>query len=146
MENFGEDEINVIRTIFDSFDVEREGRIQINQISSLLHKLGKKDDDMVQLLDGCAKIADASGGLVTFEEIVDIFRAHEKSKIVYIEGTDPKVLEFLRILEEYRVQCEEQGNYLEASRAHKQLGILRKQEERRQQKVIQARHISERQD
>eukprot|EP01031_Cornospumella_fuschlensis_P037068 gene37068-44989_t len=81
MENFGEDEINVIRTIFDSFDVEREGRIHINQISSLLHKLGKKDDDMVQLLDGCAKIADASGGLVTFEEIIDIFRAHEKSKI-----------------------------------------------------------------
>lgn len=62
------------------------------------------------------------------------------------EGPDPKVLQFLSILEEYRIKCEEEGNYLEASRAHKQLGILRKQEEKRQQKVIQARHISERQD
>lgn len=70
----------------------------------------------------------------------------EKSKQVFVEGADPKVLEFLRILEEYRIQCEDTGNYLEASRANKQLGVLRKQEERRQQKVIQARHISERQD
>lgn len=56
------------------------------------------------------------------------------------------MLEFLRILEEYRIQCEESGQYLEASRANKQLNLLRTQEERRQQKVIQARHISERQD
>lgn len=62
------------------------------------------------------------------------------------EGTDPKVLQFLSILEEYRVKCESEGNYLEAARAHKQLGVLRQQEEKRQQKVIQARHISERQD
>lgn len=52
----------------------------------------------------------------------------------------------MAILEEYRVKCENEGNYLEASRAYKQLGILRQQEEKRQQKVIQARHISERQD
>lgn len=44
------------------------------------------------------------------------------------------------------MKCESEGNYLEASRAHKQLGVLRAQEEKRQQKVIQARHISERQD
>jgi hypothetical protein len=62
------------------------------------------------------------------------------------EGSDPKVLEFLQILEEYRVKCEDEGNYLEAARAHRQLGILRKQEEKRQQKAIQARQISEKQD
>lgn len=62
------------------------------------------------------------------------------------EGADPKVLEFLQILEEYRVKCEDEGNYLEAARAHRQLGILRKQEEKRQQKAIQARQISEKQD
>ena len=63
-----------------------------------------------------------------------------------LEGPDPKVIEFLRILEEYRIKCEDEGNYLEAGRAHKQLGILRKQEEKRQQKAVRARHISERQD
>ena len=62
------------------------------------------------------------------------------------EGPDPKVIEFCRILEEYRVKCEEEGNYLEAARAFKQLGVLRKQEEKRQQKAIRARQISERQD
>ena len=59
---------------------------------------------------------------------------------------DPKVIEFLRILEEYRVKCEMEGNYIEASRANKQLSILRKQEEKRQQKAIRARQILERQD
>ena len=63
-----------------------------------------------------------------------------------LEGPDPKVMEFLRILEEYRIKCEEEGNYLEAGRAHKQLGVLKKQEEKRQQKSIRARQLSERQD
>ena len=49
-------------------------------------------------------------------------------------------------MEEYRVKCEEEGNYLEAGRAHKQLAILRKQEEKRQQKAIKARQLAERQD
>ncbi len=70
----------------------------------------------------------------------------ENNAGVLLEGPDPKVFEFLRILEEYRVKCEEEGNYLEAGRSHKQLQILRKQEEKRQQKAIQARQISERQD
>lgn len=36
---------SVIRTIFDSFDIEREGRIHINQLSSMLYKLGKKEGE-----------------------------------------------------------------------------------------------------
>jgi hypothetical protein len=59
------------------------------------------------------------------------------------KGADPKVIEFMRILEEYRIKCEEEGNYLEAGRAFRQLGVLRKQEEKRQQKAIQAKQISE---
>jgi len=55
-------------------------------------------------------------------------------------------MEFLRILEEFRCKCEEEGNYLEAGRAHQQLETLRKQEERRQQKSVRARQIAERQD
>lgn len=43
------------------------------------------------------------------------------------EEADPKVTEFLRILEEYRIKCESEGNYLEAGRASEQLGTLRKQ-------------------
>ena len=62
------------------------------------------------------------------------------------EEPDPKVLEFLRILEQYRRKCEKEGNYLEADRAHQQLEMLRKQEEKRQQKAVRARQIAERQD
>jgi hypothetical protein len=44
-----------------------------------------------------------------------------------IDGCDPKVLEFLRILEEYRLKCEEEGDYMEAGRANNQMVLLRKQ-------------------
>lgn len=54
--------------------------------------------------------------------------------------------EFIRILDEYRIKCEQEGNYLEAGRATQQLAQLRKQEERRQNKALRARHIAERQD
>ncbi len=58
---------------------------------------------------------------------------------------EQKVLEFLRLLEDYRTKCEEEGNYLEAAHAHKQLGILKKQEEKRQQKLLRARQFEEKQ-
>lgn len=57
-----------------------------------------------------------------------------------------KVMEFLRILEEYRIKCEEGGDYLEAGRAQRQLDLLRRQETRRQQKAVRARQLCERQD
>lgn len=62
------------------------------------------------------------------------------------EGPDPKVTEFLKILDEYRLKCEDDGNYLEAGRAAKQLETLKKQEHRRQEKALRARQIAERQD
>mmetsp|Transcript_4755 Transcript_4755/g.8556 ORF Transcript_4755/g.8556 Transcript_4755/m.8556 type:complete len:301 (+) Transcript_4755:228-1130(+) len=62
------------------------------------------------------------------------------------EVTDPKVMEFLRILDEYRVKCEQENNYEEAERASKQLDNLRKQEMKRQIKALKARQISEKQD
>jgi hypothetical protein len=32
---------SIIKTLFDGFDIEREGKIHINQLSSLLNKLRK---------------------------------------------------------------------------------------------------------
>lgn len=62
------------------------------------------------------------------------------------EETDPKVMDFLRILDEYRLKNEDEGNYAEAERASNQLDSLRKQEIRRQIKALKARQLSERQD
>lgn len=97
-------------------------------------------------MEEAARIGSRSEGLLGFEDFASIVEKYDNASEAPIEGPDPKVLEFLRILEEYRIKCEDEGNYLEAGRAHKQLAILRKQEEKRQQKAIKARQISERQD
>lgn len=101
---------------------------------------------MVEIVERASRIADDNNARISFQDMILCIQQSTKKQDKVEEGPDPKVLQFLMILEEYRVKCEEEGNYLEASRAFKQLGILRKQEEKRQQKVIQARHISERQD
>jgi hypothetical protein len=98
------------------------------------------------MTESASKVADDNMGMLKFEDVLYVLQQSEKSYDLPFEGSDPKVLEFLTILEEYRVKCEEEGNYLEAARAYRQLGVLRKQEEKRQQKAIHARQISEKQD
>lgn len=61
-------------------------------------------------------------------------------------GADPKVIKFLEVLEAYRVKCESEGNYLEAAKAEAQIKQLRKQEETRQEKSIEAYNITEKQN
>ena len=102
--------------------------------------------EIVQIIEQCSKFADESDGLVAYEELLDILQSSDSHVLSASEGPDAKVVEFMRILEEYRVKCEDEGNYLEAGRAHKQLQILRIQEEKRQQKAIKVRQITERQD
>jgi hypothetical protein len=145
-EKFSDEEIKVLRSLFDSCDTERSGRIHINQLPGLLAKLGKTDDEVITITELGARVTDESEGQLTFAGFIQVLEESEPVTEMPFEGPDPKVLEFLRILEEYRVKCEEEGNYLEAGRAHKQLSVLRKQEEKRQQKAIKARQISERQD
>eukprot|EP01035_Chromulina_nebulosa_P021071 gene21071-27301_t len=111
-----QENINSIRKVYDNCDRDASDRIHINQLPGLIAQLGKSQEDTLYIIEEASKVA------------------------------NPKVLEFLRILEEYRLKCEDDGNYLEAARAHKQLVVLRKQEEKRQQKAIRARQISERQD
>ena len=41
---------------------------------------------------------------------------------------DSKVLDFLRLLEEYRRKCEEEGNYSEAKKARQKFDELLKKE------------------
>mmetsp|Transcript_11249 Transcript_11249/g.18888 ORF Transcript_11249/g.18888 Transcript_11249/m.18888 type:complete len:518 (-) Transcript_11249:236-1789(-) len=144
--NYSEEELAVIRTVFDSCDFDNTGRIHINQLSGMLMKLGKTDDEIVKITEMSSKFADENEGLLQYEDVLHVLQQTAKSYELPFEGSDPKVLEFLQILEEYRVKCEEEGNYLEAARAYRQLGVLRKQEEKRQQKAIQARQISEKQD
>jgi membrane-associated HD superfamily phosphohydrolase len=51
---------------------------------------------------------------------------------------DSKVLDFLRLLEEYRRKCEEQGNYSEARKASAKYDELLRKETQRQKNNIKA--------
>lgn len=51
---------------------------------------------------------------------------------------DSKVLDFLRLLEEYRRKCEEQGNYAEARKAAAKYDELLRKETQRQKNNIRA--------
>ena len=51
---------------------------------------------------------------------------------------DTKVLDFLRLLEEYRRKCEEQGNYAEARKSRAKFDELLKKETQRQKNNIRA--------
>jgi hypothetical protein len=51
---------------------------------------------------------------------------------------DTKVLDFLRLLEEYRRKCEEQGNYSEAKKASAKYDDLLKKETQRQKNNIKS--------
>lgn len=143
---FGPEELSVIQQVFKSCDEDRVGRIHINQMPTFLTKMGRTEDEIVKITEFASKAADEQEGSLYFRDVLNSLEKFEKVSDQQVEGSDPKVLEFLRILEEYRLKCEQDGNYLEAGRAFKQLGVLRRQEEKRQQKVIQARQISERQD
>lgn len=132
--------------MFESFDTEKMEAIHINQLPSLLIKLGKEQDELVAITEAAAKVADESEGLLKYSDYLALLEKFESNTGPPMEGADPKVIEFLRILEEYRVKCEDEGNYLEAGRAHKQLQVLKKQEEKRQHKAVKVRQISERQD
>ena len=102
--------------------------------------------EILKIIEICSRYADETGGLVSYDQFIEAVKSIETQSVITIEGPDPKVVEFMRILEEYRIKCEEEGNYLEAGRAHKQLEILRIQEEKRQEKAIRVRQITERQD
>ena len=146
--NYSEDELKVMRQLFMSFDMDGSERIHINQLPGLLGKLGKIDDEVLKITESASKIAfeDEREGLLSFEDFAALLEEFEDAPRAPAEGPDQKVMEFLRILEEYRIKCEEEGNYLEAGRSNKQLNVLRKQEQVRQQKAVLARQLAERQD
>lgn len=103
-------------TMLRDVDPTRTGKISFEQFMTML----------AQREDGAAARCRCARGTCT--EVRRAGAAEEGGD----EGADPKVLEFLRILDEYRQKCEEEGNYMEAERATRQLETLRKQVRARQ--------------
>ena len=95
---------------------------------------------------------DELGAEVTFEQFIELMQKIENR--IHMEPTqeqqlqqpqqvtniqaDTKVLDFLRLLEEYRRKCEEQGNYAEARKARAKFEELLRKETQRQKNNIRA--------
>lgn len=139
---YSKDEITALRSIFNLYDNDGTGSIASEDLNNIMKKLGYDEAEAKSTVEQAS--ANGFGETITFDSFLDLLKEKERKEPG--ESTDPKVIEFLRILEEYRLKCEEDGNYLEAARAYNQLETLRKQEEKRQQKAIRARQIAERQD
>lgn len=144
--DYTEEEINALRGIFAIFDQDQSGFINVAELENILEKIGRTAEDAAEMLSHVDEVTGGrDDGKITFEEFLALMNSSQKQDET-ADGCDPKVLEFLRILEEYRMKCEEEGDYMEAGRANNQMNMLRKQEERRQGKSLRSRQISERQD
>lgn len=138
---YSKEEISALRGIFALYDPDGTGEIPSSDLESLLQKVGLKSEAAVDLIKRFG-IEDST--TIDFLKFLDIVKAGQPEQPG--EQPDPKVMEFLRILDQYRAKCEAEGNYLEADRAHQQLEMLRQQEEKRQQNAVKARQAAERQD
>jgi len=126
------------------YDQDGSGFIDITELEEIMGKIGRNADQAAAMMSEVDKVSGRQDGKISFDEFLQLLAM--SSTASNDEGADPKVLEFLNILDEYRLKCEAEGNYLEAGRAFGQLETLRRQEERRQQKSLKARQIAERQD
>jgi hypothetical protein len=138
-ENYTQDELNALKGIFSLYDTDKTGSIPGTDLESLLEKIGYTGTSKEDILAAAENVE-----MISFANFLELLEKGQPQQPG--EGPDPKVMEFLRILEEYRLKCEEEGDYLEAGRANEQLDTLRKQEEKRQQKAVRARQIAERSD
>uniref|UniRef100_A0A7S2WV09 EF-hand domain-containing protein n=1 Tax=Rhizochromulina marina TaxID=1034831 RepID=A0A7S2WV09_9STRA len=138
-DSYTAEEIHALKGIFALYDPDKTGSIPASELESLLEKIGYTGDSKQDILAASKELSN-----VTFEEFLQLIEKGQPQQPG--EGPDPKVMEFLRILEEYRLKCEDEGDYLEAGRAQEQLETLRRQEEKRQQKAVRARQIAERSD
>lgn len=144
---FSAEKTAALRSMFQMFDKDSSGFITLDELKQIMSKIGRDPEKAQAMMDSVDSIGGRNDGKISFEEFEEIMEstAGEDGESAGT-GPDPKVLEFLQILEEYRLKCEDDGNYLEAGRAFDQYETLRKQEEKRQHKSLKAKQISERMD
>lgn len=83
MNNFTDDEIQNLRSIFDMFDPEKSGFIQINDLETIMGSLQR---DATEVHDFVDKLDPSSNGRISFEEFLELMQQIE-NKIVK-DGTE----------------------------------------------------------
>lgn len=172
---YSEEEIASFRNIFDMFDKEKTGFIEISDFQSIMDSLSRNRDEVMELLEEYEFGKET--GRLSFEEFILLMQALEKRIIVNEEQTegegdqgerriveaeqhesprsateeeraqygsllprtgvhflpDTKVIDFLKLLDDYRKKCEKDGQFSEAKRARKKFEDLKEKETLRQQ-------------
>eukprot|EP00347_Sterkiella_histriomuscorum_P006757 403351546 len=153
--SFTEDEIQNLKDIFDLFDKDRSGRIEMKDLEAIMTSLQRDPNEAKEMLRAVDPNHD---DIITFEEFLGMmqqienkivsdpnnnqrrkeFQRNSSQKGVIQISPDSKVLDFLRLLEEYRRKCEDDGNYAEAKKARSKFDELLKKETVRQKNNIRA--------
>ena len=98
---YSREEISALRGIFSLYDTDDSGHISTRELEAVLQKIGRTGEDSDKILAA----AEEFGEQITFDDFLAILEKGNKE--VPGEGSDPKVMEFLRILEEVRTNDSE---------------------------------------
>jgi hypothetical protein len=115
-----------VREFVENVDPNSNGRISFDEFLSLMQQVENK---IVKSGLADQKQMSANEG--------DLPKDPARAGVINITA-DTKVLDFLRLLEEYRRKCEEQGNYGEARKSRSKFEELLKKETQRQKNNIRA--------
>ena len=131
---YNQEEIDGFKTLFDMFDKDQSGNIDIADMEQVMAQLGKDPSRAKSLLD---EIDPNHDGRLAFNEFLKMLSDLEKELAVPEETSEAiqaenKVLDFLQLLEEYRLKCQGEGNYPEAKKAQLKYDELKKKETFRQ--------------
>ncbi len=161
---FSDEEIQNLKEIFDLFDKQNEGAIQVSDLDAIMQSLQRDPQEAKELLQTIRAQNQQQEGeqeplenlKVSFEEFIQLMQQVEnklakddtntqnrpefnkQNQGIISITADNKVLDFLRLLEEYRKKCEIEGNYQEAKKAAGKFEELLRKETIRQKNNIRA--------
>lgn len=85
--NFTEDEIQNLRSIFEMFDPNRTGAIEVKDLETIMGSLQRDANEVREFVD---KLDPNSNGRVSFDEFLDLMQQIE-NKIVKDGSGDPNM-------------------------------------------------------
>eukprot|EP00357_Protocruzia_adherens_P018499 CAMPEP_0115023004 /NCGR_PEP_ID=MMETSP0216-20121206/32036_1 /TAXON_ID=223996 /ORGANISM="Protocruzia adherens, Strain Boccale" /LENGTH=425 /DNA_ID=CAMNT_0002396093 /DNA_START=60 /DNA_END=1337 /DNA_ORIENTATION=+ len=155
-DHFTPDELQNLREIFSMFDHDDQGSIALKDLRDLFSHIDKNPEDAQEYV---ARLGFEEHELISFQQFLHLLHVIESEIDQNRPGNgdpsarheinaetdqnrpiepDTKVVDFLKLLEEYRRKCEREGNYAEAKRARKKYEDLKKKECNRQANNIRS--------
>ena len=137
---YSNEEIENFKKLFDIFDKDCSGAIDVGDMEQVMEQLGKDPSRARSLLDDIDPNHDGKLGFKEFLQMLSNLEKELENNSGDISQdaiqAENKVLDFLQLLEEYRQKCETEGNYTEAKKAQLKYEELKKKETIRQLQQI----------